>query len=101
MNETIQNLMREATRLTQSGNLKEATAVIQRALGSARSAQMPPASALSPPSQTILDGCVLEAAPIREPQGEFAEGRHTDASLTSSTYRLVLLVRPEKIFRCW
>ena len=32
MNDTLQNLMREATRLTQSGNLMEATNAIQRAL---------------------------------------------------------------------
>ena len=68
MNDTLQTLMREATRLTQSGQLKEATAIIQRALGSAGSAALAPAS-VSPasatrsadsPSGIVLDGCVFE-----------------------------------------
>ncbi len=63
MNDTMQNLMREATRLTQSGNLMEATAAIQRALGNARGAPMPPAPAPIPASAAIiLDGCVFEVA---------------------------------------
>ncbi len=63
MNDTMQNLMREATRLTQSGNLMEATAAIQRALGSARGAPMPPPPAPIPASAAIiLDGCVFEVA---------------------------------------
>ena len=106
MNETMQNLMREATRLTQSGSLKEATAVIQRALGNARGAPMPPPPAFAAPSPIILDGCVFEVAQpdsmrpeVERPQaavpepsfnstntsnaaGEFTEGSHTQASLT-------------------
>ena len=63
MNDTMQNLMREATRLTQSGNLTEATAAIQRALGNARGAPMPPPPAPTPASAAIiLDGCVFEVA---------------------------------------
>ena len=62
MNDTMQNLMREATRLTQSGNLMEATAAIQRALGNARGAPMPPPPAFSTASPIILDGCVFEVA---------------------------------------
>jgi poly(hydroxyalkanoate) depolymerase family esterase len=87
MNETMQNLMREATRLTQSGNLMEATAAIQRALGNARGAPMPPAPAPTPASAAIiLDGCIFEVAepgaPASKGQGEFTEGSHTHASLT-------------------
>ena len=67
MNDTLQNLMREATRLTQSGSLIKATAAIQRALGHAGAAPMPaapmpPARAFSTPSTIILDGCVFEVA---------------------------------------
>ena len=67
MNETLQNLMREATRLTQSGNLKEATQVIQRALGDAGRAPTPPVTTPPSPSVTgtppiILDGCVFEVS---------------------------------------
>ncbi len=103
MNEIMQELMREATRLTQSGNLREATQVIQRALGNAGRAPIPPASnsTVSPP--IILDGCVFEvgSAQVEEPEvarpqtpsssangrdhnpeGEFVDGSHTHASLT-------------------
>ncbi|MDP3605353.1 MAG: esterase, partial [Polaromonas sp.] len=42
MNHVLQDLMREATRLTQSGRLAEATEAIQRALrGTAPAAQAP------------------------------------------------------------
>ncbi len=68
MNETMQELMREATRLTQSGNLREATQVIQRALHHAGGASTPP------PSDDNT-------------RGEFADGTHTHASLTRS-YKL-------------
>ena len=109
MNETMQELMREATRLTQSGNLKEATQVIQRALGNSRGvgrAPMPPPSSSSTSPPIILDGCVFEvgSAEVAESevvppqttptganarvgypkshQGEFADGTHTHATLT-------------------
>ena len=81
MNDTLQHFMREATRLTQSGNLMEATAAIQRALGNAKGAPMPsqpvpapvPASgssttsAFSTSSPIILDGCVFE---VTQPDAE-------------------------------
>ena len=103
MNETLQNLMREATRLTHSGNLKEATQVIQRALGNAGHAPVPPPSSSTTSSPIIFDGCVFEvgSAQVDEPdvvppqtppssanmrggnlQGDFADGSHTHASLT-------------------
>jgi poly(hydroxyalkanoate) depolymerase family esterase len=80
MNDTLQHLMREATRLTRSGNLAEATQVIQRALGHAKAGVagatiwgMPtpssavadpadPAAAASDTDGLILDGCVFEAS---------------------------------------
>ena len=106
MNETMQTLMREATRLTQSGNLREATQVIQRTFRHAGRAPMPPPSNSSTSPPIILDGCVFEvgSAEVEEPevvppqtpppganardgnhkshQGEFADGTHTHASLT-------------------
>ena len=113
MNETLQNLMREATRLTQSGNLQEATRVIQRALGQpARNEEptRPSVAILDAPNPTILDGCVFEVdepqvakpnspstqAPSPSPStctrdtgatGEFSQGSHTHASL-SRHYKL-------------
>ena len=74
MNATFQNLMREATRLTRSGQLSEATQAIQRALQGAsqgtrerpaRDASTSPGSAvpiapLPRQSSMILDGCVFE-----------------------------------------
>ena len=65
MNDTLQELMREATQLTQAGRLAEATAAIQRALSSATAAvAVPPrgAPAKGPASSMILDGCVFEVA---------------------------------------
>ncbi len=103
MNEAMQELMREATRLTQSGNLREATQVIQRALGNAGRAPIPPASSSTALPPIILDGCVFEvgSAQVEEPEvarpqtpsssangrdhnpeGEFVEGSHTHTSLT-------------------
>ena len=97
MNETMQNLMRQATRLTRSGNLKEATLVIQRALGYAGGVPTPSPSTEAA-SPIILDGYVFEvdqaevararapaadeAAPTSNPTGEFSTGSHTHASLT-------------------
>ncbi len=112
MNETMQSLMREATRLTQSGSLKEATALIQRALGNAGAgagagsgpvSAPAPASSLTPASTeralpesspVVLDGCVFEVPQTAPPQGEFADGSHTHASLT----RRYKLYTPPKSF---
>ena len=74
MNATFQNLMREATRLTRSGQLSEATQAIRRALQGAsqgtrerpaRDASTSPGAAvpiapLPRQSSMILDGCVFE-----------------------------------------
>jgi poly(hydroxyalkanoate) depolymerase family esterase len=106
-NNTVQELMREATRLTQSGQLLQATAAIQKALGASNPACAPdqppqldalemlsrgwPArtgSATSAPDPTVLDGCVFEtsdAAPAAAHDivtDAFISGIHTHASLT-------------------
>lgn len=97
MNQTLQDLMRSATRLTQAGRLTEATAAIQRALSGA--AAMPRASAVPAVGgapAVVLDGCVFDvdatataAAPAAaaSPQGEFTRGTHTHATLTRA-YKL-------------
>ena len=100
MNDTLQNLMREATRLTRSGQLGEATRAIQRALQGSRQSsgvgQVPDAAASpgmnAPTAQEyrqdpiILDDCVFEipqpSTPAAKHEGAFTEGSHTHASLT-------------------
>jgi len=66
MNPTLEQLMRDATRLTRSGALNEATAAIQRALGRTP-ASVPPVHA---------------PAPAAADAGDFIAGSHTHASLT-------------------
>ena len=108
MNNTLQNLMREARQLTQAGQLNEATAAIQRALRGAsagygaetdsvkawpRGSASGGASAAASP--LVLEGCVFETdaqAPaatetnIRTDTpggaGEFTSGSHTHGTLT-------------------
>ena len=119
MNDTLQHLMQEATRLTRSGQLKEATAAIQRALRGAASPPVAPLSQGSPPdhrsrddaSLQVLEGCVFEIdpaalepsaassevplrptpAPPREGEASvcFSSGSHTHASITRR-YKLYL-----------
>jgi len=62
MNPIFQRLMNEATRLTRSGNLKAATAAIQRALhlGKTRNADADPMAAQTPPA-AASEGDVIEA----------------------------------------
>jgi poly(hydroxyalkanoate) depolymerase family esterase len=84
MNETLQDLMRSATKLTQAGRLNEATETIQRALrgaGALATAHRPPASA------EVLDGCVFEvdaptAAAAPSTHAAFTSGTHSHAGLT-------------------
>ena len=108
MTNTLQNLMREATRLTQSGHLKEATRVIQDALGNIAHRSNPAAPTVLPTlpeplqsdaSSMILDGCVFEVDPSRNSRntyspGEFAQGSHTHASLTR---RYKLFTPPSRV----
>ena len=93
MNHSLQDLMREATRLTRDGRLKEATALIQRAMGEQADAdnapaQRPGAAAATPrtrdastaaDSALVLDGCVFEveesatvSSPVSSPTNEAA-----------------------------
>ena len=75
MNDTLQDLMREATRLTQAGRLNEATQAIQRALSGAAGTSAVPrrtnsyagatgsrasAAVRTAASPLVLDGCVFE-----------------------------------------
>lgn len=74
MNETLQTLMREATRLTQAGRLNEATQILRRALdGKAgnRTAATPSAD----DTALILDGCVFESGVHPLPQPPAQRGR--------------------------
>jgi poly(hydroxyalkanoate) depolymerase family esterase len=109
MNHVLQELMREATRLTHSGRLSEATEAIQRALRGAAPAAPPQpgargGAAAEPESALILDGCVFEVdearsaataapAPQQAPshgpagQGAFISGSHSEAARTLR-YRL-------------
>jgi hypothetical protein len=109
MNNTMQELLREATRLTQAGQLLEATAAIHQALGasvSALPAYLPtqinaagmvnrawPArtgNAASASDATVREACEFEAAEAAtlEAAGEtivtdaFINGTHAHASLT-------------------
>ena len=112
MNDNLQNLMREATQLTQAGRLSEATAIIQRALRGENPAEPPlnsdvtPVSSQADASSMVLDGCVFEvpgsaaadalqpkqskqsttpdAATFKAPSslGEFISDSHTHAGLT-------------------
>ena len=94
MNPVLQNLMRQATQLTQAGRLTEATAAIQRALSGKTDPydvvadQEKPVKPAS--SAMILDGCVFEVAPADTAAGAdsvagvgtFTSGSHTHAALT-------------------
>jgi poly(hydroxyalkanoate) depolymerase family esterase len=95
MNDTLQDMMREATRLTQSGNLMEATELIQRALSGSKApiaVRQSPASAAS----LVMDGIVLNRSVDGVPSnakinaaGDFISGTHTHAGLTRD-YKLYM-----------
>ena len=110
MNETLQHLLREATRLTRTGRLGDATAAIRRALSGGAPAVAPRADATpanpevsaktpaktpaKPPAPAeVLDGCVFEvdgraAGPqAQQHSASFTSGTHTHASL-SRDYKL-------------
>ena len=98
MNETLQNLMRSATKLTQTGRLSEATAAIQRAL---RGMGALPTRARPEASAVVLEGCVFEAdapAPAAKPSAHaaFISGSHTHALLTRAYKLFVPPGRPER-----
>ncbi|WP_180130914.1 PHB depolymerase family esterase [Rhodoferax sp. BLA1] len=87
MNNTLQNLLRQASQLTQSGRLAEATAAIQRLLHGrqpgAGAALTPSASPAAAPD--VRDGGVIEvntAGTAKLNQGEFISGSHSHQQLT-------------------
>ena len=93
MNETLQDLMRSATKLTQAGRLSEATQAIQRALSGVDGAvRATAAHALADASAMVLDGCVFEVpapgpAAAAPATAVFSGGMHTHATLTRA-YKL-------------
>ncbi|HSV51601.1 MAG TPA: PHB depolymerase family esterase [Burkholderiaceae bacterium] len=103
MNDIHEGLMREATRLTQAGKLREATALIQRALAMPSRAgawfdgpaTAEPARSFAPPTDgLVLDGCVIEVGVHAPPAtdvglGDFIAGTHTNGSLTRG-YKLYI-----------
>jgi len=103
MNETLQDLMRSATKLTQAGRLNEATEAIQRALRGA-GAVATPARPQAP--AMVLDGCVFEvngaattAAPVTEAaphEATFTSAAQTHAGLTRTCKLFVPPARPDK-----
>jgi len=100
MNNPLQNLMRKATQLTQSGHLAEATEVIQRLLRSQvrghATGPVPAAPTHNKASPDVLEDCVFEVStptidthntvdtpqPSTQAPGEFISGMHTHAGLT-------------------
>jgi poly(hydroxyalkanoate) depolymerase family esterase len=110
MKDSMLALMNEATALTRSGRLQEATDVIQRALRGTPAAQPGSAAPADDDSLVVLDGCVFEvdevpptaAVPAKPATpnapaataaprvfsdatpgpGEFTRGTHTEAGLT-------------------
>ena len=86
--------MREATRLTQAGNLAEATELIQRALSGSKTPTLVPQQAAA--TSFVIDGIVLsrsvegsESSDKTHGVGDFIGGSHTHAGLTRS-YKLYL-----------
>ena len=80
-NDSMQSLMREATRLTRAGRLNEATSVLQQALGAAPAAGRPmPAAALPALSRPPVapPGAGVPATP----PGSFTRGTHSHGGLS-------------------
>lgn len=82
MNHSLQDLMREATRLTQGGNLAEATAALQQALGRALPGGMPGAvqPTAAPPQGEVLDGYTFEVPRPGATEAHAAEKPAADAT---------------------
>ena len=68
MNDTLRQLLRQASRLTQSGRLNEATQTLQRALGG-----LPAAPVFTPTA-------AFAAPPARTDAGAFTSGTHTQSA---------------------
>jgi poly(hydroxyalkanoate) depolymerase family esterase len=102
MSPDFQNLMAEATRLTQSGNLQAATAAIQAALSGTATAPEPAAADLTvidvearevfpenaPQPYTPTPAREVQPAAAAAPDGEFISARYTDASAGTREYKL-------------
>ena len=93
MSDTLQDMMREATRLTQAGHLTEATQLIQRALSTSKTPTALPHVAVPTPS-SVIDGVILSrSVEVDTPHaeinrtGEFISGLHTHDGLTRN-YKL-------------
>lgn len=94
MNDTLQEMMREATRLTQTGHLTEATELIQRALRGSKTPDVTPHEAALATS-FVIDGIVLnrnvdgdESGAAKDQEAEaFISGSHTHGGLTRN-YKL-------------
>ena len=104
MTDTLQDMMREATRLTQAGNLSDATALIQRALSGSKAplTLAAPANSTHQPATeatvaaAVIDGVVLNRSMESDSPsarstgaGEFITSTHTHAGLTRS-YKLYI-----------
>ncbi len=96
MNDTLQDMMREATQLTQAGHLAEATELIQRALGGSKAPAASPQQAAAT-APFVIDGIVLNRHvegdvsntddARDDSSGDFISGSHTHAGLTRN-YKL-------------
>ena len=110
-NHTLHTLMREATRLTQAGQLNAATQALQRALGG----DMAGSRFFNDTTQTdtgadpalILDGCVFEtgeratARPERETQQQapgYADARSDQGVFTSGSHAHAGITRRYKLY---
>ena len=96
MNATLQDMMIKATRLTQAGNLTEATALIQCALSGAKTPTVTPLRSV-PATSSVIDGMVInrrvdsvesndesngESNGDDKSSGDFVSGSHARAGLT-------------------
>lgn len=102
--------MRDATRLTQVGRLKEATQALQRALGNRGARHSPPpfAQSDSPPAATpqgdpslVLDGCVFETLDRTHQRDDPQPARHTDTdkgTFTTANYAHGGLTKRYKVY---
>jgi len=109
MNNLLQRLMKEATRLTQSGQLQAATDAIQRALrgdsqpapGPASHPAAPPASAYAKPhaesnnSAVVIDGCIRVIDDF-ETEVAYVEPAEPQAAPAGAPTRAPLEGRPER-----
>ena len=102
MNDTLRDMMIEATHLTQAGHLNEATALIQRALSGSKTS-LATSQLSAPATASVIDGIVLnrsvdngESNGDINRAGDFIGGSHTLAGLTR-TYKLY--VPPQHVGR--